>query len=277
MTSPIFISLVNQSTQYSDALLPALANALQIQVTRDFYPIWGINAKVFYTPTGKNPTASHWPLVLLDNSDQANALGYHDESTTGAPLGKIFVATTLADGEKVEVTASHEFLEMLGDPYINLAAQDGAVLWAYEMCDMVENDSYDITIPAGWAGAGTAVPVSNFALPSWWQSALPGPYDFLKKLTAPLMLTPGGYMSMLDLNKPSQGWVQINGRMDTAVQKVRARPHVGSRRLLRQIAKADRVRSTYTPGTDAIASACWHACLNASTRRPHEESNSHRG
>lgn len=255
MPNSIQISLVNQSTIFKDSDLPALANALQIQVKRDFFPVWGIDAQLFYTPSGKHPTASHWPLVLFDNSDVANALGYHDESPTGQPLGKVFVATTLADGQKVEVTTSHELLEMLGDPYVNLAAQDGSIFWASEMCDMVENDEYFITIPTGWNGAGTSVPVSNFGLPDWWQTGKPGPFDFLKKLTSPLTLTAGGYMSFLDLNKPGQGWQQINGRMDSGVQKVRARPRLGSRRSLRAIARSDRIRSTYLPDSEAIAAA----------------------
>jgi hypothetical protein len=255
----IQVSLVNLSTIYKDVDLPILANALQIQVTRDFLPIWGIDARIFYTPTGKNPTGSHWPLALFDNADVANALGYHDESATGQPLGKIFVATTLADGQKVEVTTSHELLEMLLDPYVQDASQDGSIFWAKEACDMVENDEYLIDIPAGWNGAGTQVPVSNFGLPAWWQSAQPGPYDFLKKLTKPLTLTPGGYASFLDITKPQSGWQQINGRMETADQRVRSRPHLGSRRALRNIPREagddgiKRERSTYAPGTEAIS------------------------
>ena len=254
----IQVSLVNASTIYKDADLPILANALQLQVRRDFFPVWGIDAQIFYTPSRNNPTAAHWPLALLDNSDQASALGYHDESPTGQPLGKIFVATTLADGQKVEVTASHELLEMLLDPFIADAVQDGNIFWAKEAADMVENDEYMVTIPTGWVGAGTQVPVTNFGLPAWWQSAQAGPYDFLKKLTAPLTLTPGGYMSFLDLTKASQGWVQVNGRMDTVAQKVRSRPRAGSRRALRRIPRIagpddiKRERSTYSPSATPV-------------------------
>ena len=257
--TPLQISLVNKSTIFKDSDLPTLANALQLQVTRDFSPIWGTSAQIYWTPSGKNPTASHWPLALFDNADVANALGYHDESPTGQPLGKIFVATTLADGQKVSVTTSHELLEMLGDPYVNGANQDGSKFWATEMCDMVENDEYEIVIPSGWAGAGTSVAVSNFALPAWWQSSIPGPYDFLHKLSAPLTLTPGGYMSFLDLTQPRAGWQQVNGRMDTAAQRVRSRPHLGSRRALRNIPRTapagepQRERSTYSPGIEAVA------------------------
>jgi len=92
----INVSIVNQSTAYPDAQLPLLANALQFQVQRDFAPAWGTMARIWYTSSGKNPTASHWALALLDDTDQAGALGYHDITPTGQPLGKIFVKTTLA-------------------------------------------------------------------------------------------------------------------------------------------------------------------------------------
>jgi hypothetical protein len=36
------------------------------------------------------------------------------------PLSKVFVKTTLADGELVSVSASHELVEMLVDPAINM-------------------------------------------------------------------------------------------------------------------------------------------------------------
>jgi hypothetical protein len=250
----ISVSLVNKSTLFADSDLQTLASALQLQVSRDFAPAWNINAKIYFTPSGSNPTPGHWVLGLFDDATVANALGFHDVGTQGEPLGKVFVRTTLADGQKVSVTASHECLEMLLDPSCCMAYQDGNVFWAGEDCDMVENDEYDIEIPAGWIGAGTKIAVSNFGLPSWWQSQITvGPYDFLGKLTKPLTLTPGGYMSFLDLSNLSRGWQQVNAREITdPAAKVRARPHVGSRRALRSIPQTDRIRSTYPTGTEAI-------------------------
>lgn len=248
------VSIVNKSTLFADADLPALANALQIQVTRDFLPAWGVDAKVFYTPSGQHPSTDHWVLALFDDSDIASALGYHDKTPSGQPLGKAFVRTTLSDGQKVSVTVSHELLEMLGDPSCSSADQDGNVFWAKEAADMVENDEYEIEIPDGWAGAGTKIAVSNFGLLAWWDSSRTvGPYDFLGKLTKPLGLTPGGYMSFLDMSNPSRGWQQVNARgIADPVAKVRARPHLGSRRALRSIPRTERVLSTYSSGTESV-------------------------
>lgn len=243
----IQVSLVNQSTAYNDSDLSVLANALLLQVSRDFYPAWGVEAEMFYTPSGQHPTATHWALALLDDADQAGALGYHDVTPTGQPLGKIFVKTTLAAGQKVEVTASHELLEMLADPDVNLAGQNGQKFWAYEVGDPVENDEYQIVIPDGWTGAGASVAVSNFVLPSWWEASAPAPYDFLKRLAAPFTLTPGGYAQFIDLSNASAGWQQVAGKL--------ANPRLESRFILRRWMPSGNIKivSSYEPGAGAIA------------------------
>jgi hypothetical protein len=46
----------------------------------------------------------------------------HDTTPDGLPLGKVFAGTDKAFGTQWTVTASHELLEMLGDPAINLTA-----------------------------------------------------------------------------------------------------------------------------------------------------------
>ena len=255
MNAPIHISIVNQSTLFKDADLPALANALQIQVMRDFLPAWGVDAKIYYTPAGGHPSADHWVLALLDDADQAGALGYHDITPAGQPLGKAFVRTTQADGAQISVTVSHELLEMLGDPDINLSAQDGSRFYAYEVGDPVEADAlgYSIVIPAGWSGAGTNILVSDFVLPAWFEGFRTiGPFAFKTPLTAPFSLSHGGYISFLDLNNLSQGWQQVTAKTADAAATVRARPHLGSRRSRRSLPRDEWIRSTYAPGSESV-------------------------
>ena len=43
---------------------------------------------------GPPPTAEEWQIVVLDNSDQAGALGYHDYTPSGKPVAKVFAAPT---------------------------------------------------------------------------------------------------------------------------------------------------------------------------------------
>jgi hypothetical protein len=113
------ISVLNPSTTMKDSEVEALLPAMQTQLHRDFLPAWNIQAKLEFVPKGHHPAAGTWWLSVLDNSDQAGALGYHDITNEGLPLGKVFAGTDLANGFSVSVTFSHELLEMLADPEIN--------------------------------------------------------------------------------------------------------------------------------------------------------------
>ena len=86
----IKISIINASTVLTDAQVSKVVPALQTQVHRDFYPAWGIDADLTFVPKGSKPVKGTWQLVILDNSDQAGALGYHDLTKDGLPLGKVF-------------------------------------------------------------------------------------------------------------------------------------------------------------------------------------------
>src|SRR2546425_8159515 len=84
----ITIAVVNESTVLSDSQVRAALPAFQAQVHDDFAPAWGIDADLVFVPRGRYAPAGSWWLVILDNSDQADALGYHDVTSSGTPLGK---------------------------------------------------------------------------------------------------------------------------------------------------------------------------------------------
>jgi hypothetical protein len=113
--------------------------ALQKRVTNDFHPVWGTDAELTIVPKGRQPSNGSWWLVLLNDSDQANALGYHDLTTEGLPIGKVFAASDLKAGTSWTVTAGHGLLEMLGDPNINLtvfvqSSNMTGILFVCEVC-----------------------------------------------------------------------------------------------------------------------------------------------
>ena len=90
------VAVMNDSTVLSDTEVTAVLPALQKQVHRDFAPVWGVDADLVFVAAGQHPPADHWWLVILDNPDQAGALGYHDLNNGGLPVGKVF-----AKGEKI--------------------------------------------------------------------------------------------------------------------------------------------------------------------------------
>src|ERR1700730_1735106 len=235
----INIVLVNQSTVVKDADVSAWTEALQTQVTRDFLPAWGVDAKLSFLPKGQNPPAGSWVLAVLDNADQAGALGYHDITPDGLPLGKVFAKTTVDDGGAVSVTASHELLEMLGDPDINLTAEldDGSgkpsKFYAYETCDACEDDSFGYKI--------NGVLVSDFVYPAYFESfrkAKSTQFDFGKKITAPVTLLKGGYSGVLHLGKLSEVWQQLPPGNPDRPAAINSRARIGSRRERRRISRA---------------------------------------
>jgi hypothetical protein len=76
---------------------------------------------------------------------------------------------------------------MVIDPLANLWAEgpDGR-LWAYEMCDAVEEDTFPVN----------GIPMSNFVHPAYFEPfkhPAGVKFDHLGKLKAPFTLDPGGY------------------------------------------------------------------------------------
>ena len=206
--------------------------ALQKQVDTDFGPAWHTGAQVDFVASAARPPADAWVVAVLDNSDQAGALGYHDLTPAGLPLGKVFAGTDRQYNQKVSVTLSHELLEMLGDPWMNLTAQsDDGKFYAWEACDAIEADQlgYDIN----------GVTVSDFVTPHWFGHGA-GPVDFKQRVTTPFELAAGGYISVFD-PASGQGWQQVTARQPaqlSAAELIHSRPRIGSRRERRFVGRS---------------------------------------
>src|SRR3989440_9276376 len=142
------IAVINESTAINDDNVQAMLSAFDTQWNQDLNAVWGVGSAQFtFTPNTTAPPAGAWWVVFLDNSDQANALAYHDLTNEGLPLSKVFVKTLLADNASVSVGATHEICEMAVDPQINGAFQNAqGGFWASEICDPVESaqNGYEI-------------------------------------------------------------------------------------------------------------------------------------
>jgi hypothetical protein len=237
--STIQIAVLNASTVLPDAAVQAAVVDLQTQVHRDLAPAWGVDATLLFVPHGTPPPAQAWQLVILDTSDQAGALGYHDVTAQGQPLGKVFAKTDQQYGLSWTVTASHELCEMLVDPEINLTvfvqptARSGT-LYAYEVADPCEADQYGYQI-------GPTL-VSDFVTPAWFEpSQTQGPFDYGQHLHAPLTLLPGGYMSLFQVGRGT-GWHQVTAAHTPPTYAMR--PQVGSRRERRRTPREQWLVST---------------------------------
>ena len=221
----IQIDILNRTTVLKEPEIEPVLAALDIQINRDYKKYWGEGATLHHVPQGSPASKHHWWIALFDNSDMARALGYHDVTSTGMPLGKVFVKTTMDDGGLWTVTLSHEILEMLADPEINLIAQVGGKFVAYENCDACERDNFGYSIDS--------VTLSDFVTPLFFSNSF-GPnavFDFQMHIQRPLQILHGGYLSFLTNN----GWTQVYADRDTKTYAMR--PPVGSRRERRRIGR----------------------------------------
>ena len=202
------IAFINASSAVSDQEAIAVMNALQVQVTRDFYPAWGESANLYYFKNNQQIPVSYWWLVILDYNESSGNAGYHDLSPEGMPMGLIPAKADKDVGNQWSVTASHELLEMIEDPGINLSArrldENGEfVLYAYEVCDPCETEGQGYYI--------NGVLVSDFVYPAWFEdfSHPPGTqYDFMNLIQEPFQLLQDGYISV-NRNYNNGGWVQL--------------------------------------------------------------------
>jgi hypothetical protein len=204
-------AVINLSTVLTPEQVKPYIVAQQIQITRDFFPYYGMDVRMLYKTSVKSIPLGAYTLLLMDDTDQENALGYHFDTPTTFPVAKVFVKTDIAHNLAWTVTASHEVIETLGDAWCNTVILTtgpqgrGIRLWAKELCDMVESDSQAYQI--------NGVPMSNFVYPSWFEPDGPSPFDYMHKCNMPFQITPGGYMSVLDIIPGVQPqWREVFGQ-----------------------------------------------------------------
>lgn len=207
--SAINVAVINECSVLTDAQIKPVVDALQVQVTRDFAPVYGIDAQLTFVPKGQTPPSGSWWLVIGDDSDAVGALGYHDLTNEGLPIGKVFAKTDLKYGANWTITTSHELLEMLADPWINLTVfnqttNTAGKLFSWEVCDTCEADQYGYQI--------NGITVSDFAYPGWWGiPGYTGKLDHMGHVKNVLEILPGGYIGEFDVSGGS-GWKQVQSQ-----------------------------------------------------------------
>src|SRR5215813_3584550 len=179
------IACFNNATVALGVDFDALIAAMQEYVTTYVAPVWGTPAKLIKT---KGFQKGAWAMVFLDDADQPGALAYHDLTPDGLPVSKVFMKTTLDDGGLVSVSASHELVEMLVDPAINMmtSGPDSKTIYAYESADPVEELSFPVN----------GIQMSDFVYPAYFEvfrKAKSVQFDQMKTVTKPFQILKGGY------------------------------------------------------------------------------------
>lgn len=226
------IACFNKATVPLGVDLDQLIAAMQDYVDQYVAPVWGTPAKLVKST---NFVKGAWAIVFLDDADQPGALAYHDLTPDGLPESKVFVKTTLDNDDLVSVSASHELVEMLVDPAINMmtTGPDSKLMYAYESADPVEALSFPVS----------KIPMSDFVYPAYFETFhKPGAvqFDRMSKVAKPFQILSGGYQIVFKNGK----WTQVFGSAakKKSFAKEDRRGHRSEQRKQRRLRPADMPR-----------------------------------
>jgi hypothetical protein len=184
------IAVVSDTTDLEFAAIEPVAAVLQKQVTRDFTPIWGVEAEVAAYRCLKEVPHGYWPIIVKDSLTRPEAAGYHEDD-----LGEPYALVRLTDDWSL--TVSHEMLELLADPWGRHLATAPSLLdpgkrvkYLVEVSDPCSDAHYKID----------KITVSDFYTPQYFDPAeAPGVrYSHTGAITAPLQVLKGGYLTWHD-------------------------------------------------------------------------------
>jgi hypothetical protein len=182
----------------------AYAAAQQRQLREDFAPTWdglGLLDEV-RAATPATPALAGEIQIQLHAQPPATvqgALAIHDRLPDGTPVAHVYVALARQAGDPWTVPASHEALELRGDPRLHACVElDDGTVWDREVCDRVEGDVYTLD----------GVALSNFNTPEAFEpsGAKGEQFDHLDLSTKPNEVRSGGYAQRFD---PAKGWTMV--------------------------------------------------------------------
>jgi len=189
------LALVSESNRVPLGDVMRVAAALQKQASRDLAPIWEISATVDAFERLEDVQPGYWPMIIMDDIGFSGAAGIHLDRD-GQPFALI---TASSDLDTWALTASHEMLEMLVDPFGNrLVAGDspkdgqGRVEFLVEVSDPSEAAQFGYSV--------NGILMSDFYTPRFFDPvAAPGVrYSFTGAITEPRDVLRGGYLSWHD-------------------------------------------------------------------------------
>ncbi len=198
------LALVSESKLVGNGDLMRVAAAIQKQASRDLAPTWNISATVDAFEKLEDVPLGYWPMIVKDNIGVA-ALGIHKDDDR-QPFALISSSPEL---DRWSLTASHEALEMLVDPYgdrlvagVSPMKGQGRVSFLVEVCDPSEAPAFAYTC--------NGIRVSDFYTPRYFDP-VPAPkvrYSFTDKIESPRQVLRGGYLSWVD-SVTSEWWQEI--------------------------------------------------------------------
>lgn len=199
-SSPVQVVYIqNKSSFVSDAELKNDIPAFQAATTKDFAPLWHIDAKLVFLERSKAVPAGAESITLVDKGPVKGALAYH-ELVNGVADAIVYVGVAKFYGYAWSVGLTHELWEMLADAPAGQGAADtmqstDGTIWAKENADPCESDADGYDRPGA---NGNPVRISDFVTERWFGAQTLGPYDFMNHIQKPLEILKGGYAQWWD-------------------------------------------------------------------------------
>lgn len=183
------LALVADTKKITPSQLTKVAAALQKQATRDFGPLWDIQANVSGFARLQDVPTDYWPVIVRDDIKTPDAAGVHEDKNR-QPFALVQFSDTWS------LTASHETLEMLADPFGNRLVAgkspkraQGRVNFLVEVCDPCEDQQFAYTV--------NGVTVSDFYTPHFFDPVGESSvrYSYTGAVKGPRTILQGGYLS----------------------------------------------------------------------------------
>lgn len=209
----LHIALVSLTKDVSLAQLAPVSAAIQKQVSRDFGPLWNVEATVDAFDTLEDVPVGYWH-VLLQHELPNGAAGLHKRDDDKQPFALVGLTNNWT------VFMSHEVLEMLVDPQGTLTRTgnsfkpgQGRVEYLIEVCDPCQSSQFAYSV--------NSVLVSDFYTPHYFDPVKSSSvrYSYSGQIHGPREVLDGGYLSWFDPQTRHLFQLQVDGRKTTVADK----------------------------------------------------------
>jgi hypothetical protein len=201
----LHIALVSLTQEVSLAQLAPVSAAIQKQISRDFGPMWNVQATVDAFDKLEDVPIGYWHVLLQDELP-SGAAGLHKRDDNKQPFALVALTTNWT------VFMSHEVLEMLVDPQgtltragNSLKSGQGRVEYLIEVCDpcQASNLAYSVN----------STMVSDFYTPQYFDPVKSSGvrYSYSGQVRGPREVLDGGYLSWFDPQTRHLFQLQVDG------------------------------------------------------------------
>jgi hypothetical protein len=200
------VALVSKTREITFANLAPVSAAIQKQVSRDFGPMWNVEATVDAFDKLEDVPVGYWHVLLQDELPNS-AAGLHKRDDNKQPFALVALTTNWP------VFMSHEVLEMLVDPQGTLTRAgnspkhgQGRVEYLIEVCDPCQASKFAYTV--------NSVMVSDFYTPQYFDplKSRGVRYSFSGEVSEPREVLDGGYLSWFDPKTRCLFQLQVDGK-----------------------------------------------------------------